>query len=73
MLRSYQLPKYSNLYWKLWHLEAELDMWASYAISGSLGEIQGHTRKDQRTYQRKFCRTYSKRLKFFEDHMEDFL
>ena len=54
-------------------LQWELDMWYSYVISGLRNEIQHHSRKDQRTYQRRFCAAYSKLQRFKEQHAECFI
>lgn len=55
-------------YWEWYHLDMELDYRYSYVHYGLNNEIQGHCRKDQRTYQRKFCSTYAK-LKNLEDYI----
>ena len=51
----------------------ELDMWYQYVISGLHNEIQGHTRKDQRSYQRHFCNYYSRLQRFREQYAEYFI
>ena len=38
----------------------DVEYWYQYVTQGLKGEIQGHTRKDQRIYQRHFCNSYSK-------------
>ena len=38
----------------------DVEYWYQYVTQGLKGEIQGHTRKDQRTYQRHFCNNHSK-------------
>ena len=53
----------SNLRW-------DADYWYSYVTQGLANEISGHTRKDQRYYQRKFCSFYSRLKRFREQHAE---
>lgn len=55
---------------KLKILRWDLEMWYSYVTQGLRGEIEGNTRKDQRTYQRKYCAAYSRLHKFIEKHPE---
>ena len=63
----------SPIYWKLFHLKADLDYWTSYTFQGLRNEISGHSRKDQRTYQRKFCSALSRRNSFIDSNLEFFL
>jgi len=63
----------SPIFWKVFHLQADLDFWHGYAFQGLHNEISGHCRKDQRTYQRKFCAALARRNKFLDNHVEEFL
>lgn len=56
--------------WALWKLNADLEMWYSYLIQGLRNEIHGHCRKDQRTYQRKFCSLLARKQKFLSNYAE---
>ena len=49
------------------------DYWYQYVRAGLRNQIQGHTRKDQRTYQRHYCNCYSRLQRFREQHAEHFL
>ena len=51
----------------------DVEYWYQYVTQGLKGEIQGHTRKDQRTYQRHFCNSYSKLQRFREQYAEYFI
>lgn len=51
-------------------LQWDCDYWYSYVVQGLRNEIQGHTRKDQRLYQRKFCNHYSRLQRFKEENAE---
>jgi len=44
--------------------QTDIDYWYSYVTQGLKNEIQGHCRKDQRTYQRKFCNAISRKQRF---------
>lgn len=57
----------------LWYIDAELDQWWSYTISGLRGEVHGNTRKDQRYYQRKLCSWISRRNRIKSQHAELFI
>ena len=49
------------------------EYWYSYVVQGLRNEIDGNTRKSQRTCQRRFCSAYS-RLQHFRDlHAELFI
>ena len=54
-LSNYTITSLQDLEDLLWYLDAEVGYWYSYVHFGLKNEIQKHTRKDQRTYQRKFC------------------
>ena len=51
----------------------DCEMWYSYVISGLRNEIQGNTRKSQRTCQRHFCAAYSRLQRFRTEHAELFI
>lgn len=53
-----------EVYCKHWTLDADLDMWYSYATHPP----QRTTRKEQRYYQRHFCAAYA-RFKRYEAHL----
>jgi hypothetical protein len=55
---------------KLWIIDSDIQYWYSYVSQGLRNEIQGHSRKDQRTYQRKFCSMLSRSAKFKEQYPE---
>lgn len=54
-------------------LRWDVEYWYSYVVQGLHNEIRGHTRKDQRTYQRHFCNCLSKLDRFREQHAELFI
>lgn len=73
-MRYYQrLPENSPIATDIWILEADVDMWYSYVSQGLLNTIQNHCRKDQRTYQRRFCAALSKLHRFVDNHPEEFI
>ena len=51
----------------------DIEYWYQYVTQGLKGEIQGHTRKDQRTCQRHFCNNYSKLQRLKEQLAEHFI
>ena len=55
-----------------WYIDAEIDQWYSYVHYGLINQIQNHTGKDQRTYQRKFC-SWLARLNTFKSSYPEFL
>ena len=61
------------LYYQWFVLDADVQLWGQYVISGLANRIYKHTRKDQRTYQRKFCSFYARRATFIESHIEEFV
>jgi hypothetical protein len=63
-------PANNQFYWDLFRLQTDLEMWYSYASQGLRNEIQGHSRKDQRLYQRKFCSALSRRNACIEANLE---
>jgi hypothetical protein len=58
---------------KLWVLDSDVQYWYSYFSQGLRNEIQGHCRKDQRTYQRKLCSMLSRRDKLKDQYPEYFI
>jgi hypothetical protein len=58
---------------KFWLLDNEVQFWYSYFSQGLKNEIHGHCRKDQRTYQRKFCSALSRRDKIKDQYPEYFI
>ena len=60
-LPSYAIDSPKALTDLLWYLNAEIEYWYSYVHFGLKGKIQKHSRKDQRTYQRKFCSWLARR------------
>jgi len=60
-------------YWRLWHFRMDVDYWYSYVRQGLRNQIEGHSRKDQRTYQRKFCSFISRRNQYIDSHPEYFI
>ena len=60
-LPSYPINSPKDLDDLLWYLNAEIEYWYSYVHFGLKDEIQKHSRKDQRLYQRKFCSWLARR------------
>jgi hypothetical protein len=58
---------------KFWLLDNEVRFWYSYFSQGLKNEIHAHCRKNQRTYQRKFCSALSRRDKFKDQYPEYFI
>ena len=51
----------------------DCEYWYSYVVQGLRNEIQGNTRKSQRTCQRHFCAAYSRLQRFRTEHAELFI
>ena len=51
----------------------DCEYWYNYVISGLRNEIDGNTRKSQRTCQRHFCAAYSRLQRFRDLHAELFI
>lgn len=51
----------------------DCEYWYNYVISGLRNEIDGNTRKSQRTCQRHFCAAYSRLQRFRTEHAELFI
>lgn len=51
----------------------DCEMWYSYVISGLRNELEGSTRKSQRTCQRRFCACYSRLQRFRTEYTELFI
>lgn len=55
---------------KILTMNWDMNMWYQYVTQGLNNEIESHTRKDQRTYQRKFCSILSRRDRLKEKYPE---
>jgi hypothetical protein len=55
---------------KFWVLDAGVQYWYSYFIQGLRNEIHCHCRKDQRTYQRRYCSALSRIAKLKDQYPE---
>ena len=51
----------------------DCEYWYNYVILGLRNEIDGNTRKSQRTCQRHFCAAYSRLQRFRTEHAELFI
>ena len=51
----------------------DCEYWYSYVVQGLRNEIDGNTRKSQRTMQRRFCAAYSRLQRFRTEHAELFI
>ena len=54
-------------------LRWDCEYWYSYVVQGLRNEIDGNTRKSQRTCQRHFCSAYSRLQRFRDLHAELFI
>lgn len=69
-LSSYKIQSFKDFQDIEWFIKAEVNFWYSYVHFGLLSQIQGHSRKHQRHYQRKFCSWYSRLKSFRSTHAE---
>ena len=51
----------------------DCEYWYSYVVQGLRNELEGNTRKSQRTMQRHFCAAYSRLQRFRTEHAELFI